>query len=918
MGDKLRQIIQTPIEILRTPGTSVEKSLLQLSAGVILVFMVMISAFYWVEMRLSDNLHLNRELVVPVSNLAHSVDEVMSSFLLRQSQVAGAAESHQLDNLHQERLKDDEKLRQTFAQVKQLSTRLKQHTSDTEEANPLDGYQATFERFITADEEFANAVHAKLETSHHLSLQLSSVEQRLKVLLESTSGISGKLRFTMGSARRKIRRDMKSRGWTSTIKREIKDNILASSSRKSRIVGDVLSSMSELNRLAGKVGLVENIDQLRSLKANELIPIRDRLNVILESLGTELRSEPELYSIAKQLHEKQQVLAENILGEGRDSLVSMRHSVFEATDKASAYQKTLAQLSDKAGTYTAYLSKLAQRETTNFNADLDTAASVTGWLLVIVVLVAIAGGILGSRSVSSSVAVLRKTNADLEVLRDELTELNGGLESKVAERTKELDESNQAMSMVLDNVEQGLATLDEQGRVLGGRSANFNRWFAPSNDAIEFTQLIEPHNPKVAEHFSLGWEEVQDGIMPLDVCISQLPRKLNIEGHHLELDYRVISLRDDIPSRTLLIATDQTELLERQQAERLEREIAHASRHMMQDSASFLEFLDEAKGIVTAVVSGRFDDDAVLFRAVHTLKGNCALFGLETMAAVCHVIESDMVDEERPPTPEEIRDIKQEWSNTMKRIQPLVATADTKRLQVGMGELNSLLERAKAHKLPQDVQNVLNSWKKSPSEGRLRRLAEQAKSLALKLGKDNLEVKISGGDVRLPKKRLAAFWSVQAHIIRNAIDHGIETAEERKAKGKSPNGVLEIGLEHTQDGVMLTISDDGAGINWDKLREKAENKGVKASTKEELYDVLFADGVSSRDSVSDVSGRGVGMSAVRETITALQGKIDVSSTRDEGTSFSFLIPSSIADTSDETTNLPSPPPSSEVRNTVST
>jgi two-component system chemotaxis sensor kinase CheA len=137
---------------------------------------------------------------------------------------------------------------------------------------------------------------------------------------------------------------------------------------------------------------------------------------------------------------------------------------------------------------------------------------------------------------------------------------------------------------------------------------------------------------------------------------------------------------------------------------------------------------------------------------------------------------------------------------------------------------------------------------------------------------------------------LNPLWLVVPHLIRNALDHGVEDPDERKVWGKPGRGRLFLSTQRVGDAFILCVRDDGGGIKWNVLRDKARTLNLPSTTHAHLEAVLFADGISSRETASQVSGRGIGLAAVRNSVTNLGGTITVHSTLGAGTTFECTIP----------------------------
>lgn len=162
----------------------------------------------------------------------------------------------------------------------------------------------------------------------------------------------------------------------------------------------------------------------------------------------------------------------------------------------------------------------------------------------------------------------------------------------------------------------------------------------------------------------------------------------------------------------------------------------------------------------------------------------------------------------------------------------------------------------------------------------------------------NIELVTEGAETELDKTVIEKLNDPLIHMIRNSVDHGIETREERIAKGKNPQGTVKLIAQHAGAFVLIIISDDGAGLNKDKIYKKAVDKGLIAPgtdvSDNEIYNMIFLPGFSTADKVSSVSGRGVGMDVVKKDITALNGTVSIESRPGEGTDFILKIPLTLA------------------------
>ena len=155
---------------------------------------------------------------------------------------------------------------------------------------------------------------------------------------------------------------------------------------------------------------------------------------------------------------------------------------------------------------------------------------------------------------------------------------------------------------------------------------------------------------------------------------------------------------------------------------------------------------------------------------------------------------------------------------------------------------------------------------------------------------------MNGDQSSLPKEKLTVLKDAVIHLVRNSIDHGIETPEIRKKLGKDIFGRIEINLSAEKSkGLSLSISDDGCGINLDKVLDKAIERGIIKNSKkdslsyEERVNLIFEPRLSTKDKLTDISGRGIGMDVVKKNIKSLDGSLEVRTELNKGTNFIILL-----------------------------
>ncbi|MYL33163.1 chemotaxis protein CheA [Pontibacillus yanchengensis] len=208
-------------------------------------------------------------------------------------------------------------------------------------------------------------------------------------------------------------------------------------------------------------------------------------------------------------------------------------------------------------------------------------------------------------------------------------------------------------------------------------------------------------------------------------------------------------------------------------------------------------------------------------------------------------------------------------------------------------ELEETVERMS--RISGDLQNIILNMRMVPVEQVFNRFPRMVRQLARDLNK-KVNLDISGAETELDRTVIDEIGDPLVHLIRNSLDHGIESPDHRVQQGKTDEGTLSLEAYHSGNHVFIEVSDDGGGINRDKVLDKAISNGVitqeqaKGLSNQQVFDLIMESGFSTADKVSDVSGRGVGLDVVKNTIESLGGTITIDSKLGEGSVFSIQLP----------------------------
>ena len=220
----------------------------------------------------------------------------------------------------------------------------------------------------------------------------------------------------------------------------------------------------------------------------------------------------------------------------------------------------------------------------------------------------------------------------------------------------------------------------------------------------------------------------------------------------------------------------------------------------------------------------------------------------------------------------------------------------------------SLLAQRVSDNALQEATSVMSGLVEEIRDGALRlrmvpigetfnRFQRVVRDVGRELGKD-IELVITGADTELDKTVVEKIGDPLMHLVRNAMDHGIESASIRQARGKSAKGTLRLNAYHDSGSIVIEIVDDGGGLNRDRILQKARERGLIAPNTtppdHEIYNMIFEAGFSTAEAVTSISGRGVGMDVVKRNITALRGTVNLDSAVGQGTTVSIRLPLTLA------------------------
>ena len=580
-----------------------------------------------------------------------------------------------------------------------------------------------------------------------------------------------------------------------------------------------------------------------------------------------------------------------------------------------------------------YLSEASVKATEDALASVEAAKTRMFGLAAGIILITLVSGALLARSVIRPLSRMIEAISDIQKNDDFSRRVEvethdeigvtivafNNMIAKIEERSAQLRQKTHDVQTMLQNMPQGILTIVDGNCVHPEYSAYLETILETTDIAgRDFMELIFENSSLGADAFDqvktvasacLG-EDLMNFEFNSGLLVTEVEKHMT-DGRSkwLDLSWSAITDDNDTILKLMLCVRDVTELRQlAAEAGEQKRELEIIGEILAVNQEKFHEFIDgstqfiEENDALIKKASGKdVDVIAQLFRNMHTIKGNARTYGLNHLTNVVHVTEQAYDDlrkndelEWNQAALQEQLDVtaalvaKYEKVNevTLGRKGPGRRGSVERYLMVDKEQIGetlqqldatntaSLEELAAAHKV---VKNTLRMLGTESIGETLGGVLESLPSLASELGKEAPKVAIEENGFRVRSQISGMLKNVFMHLIRNSMDHGLETAEARTAQGKPATGniKLELGAEAGQFNIRL--SDDGRGLALARIRKTALEKGLlpngESSSDEDVAKVIFMAGFSTADQVTEVSGRGVGMDAVKDFIGREGGNI---------------------------------------------
>lgn len=468
----------------------------------------------------------------------------------------------------------------------------------------------------------------------------------------------------------------------------------------------------------------------------------------------------------------------------------------------------------------------------------------------------------------------------------EIKQLNDDLELKVKDRT-------QTIRIILDNVKAGFLLVGSDLAVKEGFTKSCRDIIGRPITVGQNLQDLLRFKERERAHFQMAISQVFSGLLPDDVSLSQIHSRISVDHRVISLQGSIVRDEETAVQAILFTIMDVTDLVKAEKDARINQTLLS----IMQDKEGFQTFLaDSLRELKSAENALAHGDDKRVRMILHTLKGNFATYGLDEVAHAIHRIEDlDDIDQR------ELNAVDDQIKLFISTYQDLIGLDRNldgpKGVFVSYAAFDKLRTSLQTLHAPDEVQSVFEVWVQEnrmvPIRSLFGAMLTHTSRLASQLGKE-VEIHVNGGEVLVNPEQLGPVISNISHLLRNSVDHGIEIPEHRAPK--HPRARIDISIERSKGQLLISVADDGKGLDMERIREVAMERGLYTAqafdlaSEEERIRTIFLAGFSTAETISEVSGRGVGMSALLAAVQQQGGQIQVKSQKNRGCRFEICIP----------------------------
>ena len=476
---------------------------------------------------------------------------------------------------------------------------------------------------------------------------------------------------------------------------------------------------------------------------------------------------------------------------------------------------------------------------------------------------------------------------------------------KLSNLNKKIQESQKKISILLNNAGQGFLIFKSDFKIDDEYSKECEKILGENLAFKDIRELLFSEKKK-KEFFTTTFLNASHEAMQVkrNSYLSLLPNIIILNKKAIKLEYKILD-----NETFMLILTNVTTQKKLENKIKKEQEIFKMIVAIASDSSVFYDLMFEYEKFI----SNEIDTNNIseLYRVVHTFKGAFSQLYMTEVVKILHSLETILSDISRDNSlnKDSIKDIicnfdfKSSYNETKKIVTEILGEEflnHNNYIKIDLASILDLQTRISAiigekeltNPECQEILSKIKDLSRPTLYGLFKPYISMVSKLASKFEKEINELIIDGDKNLVVDNELKPFIKSLGHLFRNCIDHGIERPDIRIGKNKEEKGTIMCQFKQINNKLLITIADDGMGIDLEEIKQKAIEKSIDISmfTKTDLMNLIFNDDFSTKDKVSEISGRGVGMSVVKNELDRVNGTLFVSSIKGKGTTFEFSIP----------------------------
>ena len=513
---------------------------------------------------------------------------------------------------------------------------------------------------------------------------------------------------------------------------------------------------------------------------------------------------------------------------------------------------------------------------------------------------------VGIQNTTELQAMATTFNSMIDTIQDynaKLIQYNRTLEDKVEERTQKLKQANVFITTMINSLAQGLLVFQHDGVCsdLYTKACEKLLGTSPANKSLG--PLIQATD----ENLMSTWiKSLFEEMIPFESLAELGPRSIPCIYEYKHKDFKHITLEffpmrgdDQKIENVVMVATDKTREFKAKQQVIEEQNYVKLVTKVLKDKRNFLRFVDlfekslsEAKTSIS--VQGNVDNNSFL-RLLHSMKGSAAFYNLAGIVNLLHEFETDVTNNILSPEEIVIRieTALELFAEQLMRLRDFISENKENALEIQESKLRDFYINLGAQSVSA-ARDFAQRFLMVEVKSYVEQYSTLVHELAHQLGKHILPVEIINGDLLVDMSRYQVFFDSCIHIFRNAVDHGMENPDERLKAGKIENGKIMIRFNIEDEHLIFEVEDDGRGISPHRIRDKMKELSYPSEAllemDERIIYHIFDPSFSTASSLTDLSGRGVGLYDVQQNLSKLGGTIELLSVFGKGTVFRFYIP----------------------------